>query len=97
MRGPNRKPITFARRLRGDQTDAETVLWNRLRNRQVGGCKFVRQYPIGPYICDFVCRERMIVIEADGGQHADSHHDVIRDRFLQQQGYQVLRSGITTF
>jgi very-short-patch-repair endonuclease len=77
--------------LRGTQTDAETVPWNRLRNRQVAGFKFVRQLPIGPYICDFVCRKRMIVIEVDGGQHAESRRDVIRDRFLREQGYQVLR------
>ena len=91
MRGPNRKAIGFARRLRGDQTDAETALWNRLRSRQIMGHKFVRQFPIGPYICDFVCRERRLVVEADGGQHADSRRDKVRDRFLRDQGYRVLR------
>ncbi|RED36086.1 very-short-patch-repair endonuclease [Rhodopseudomonas thermotolerans] len=91
MRGPSRKTIGFARRLRGNQTDAETMLWNRLRNRQIARHKFVRQCPIGPYICDFVCRERMLVIEVDGGQHAESSKDAVRDDFLRTLGYRVLR------
>jgi very-short-patch-repair endonuclease len=57
MRGRNEKTIRIARRLRVNQTDAETVLWNRIRNRQIDGYKFVRQVPILGYICDFVCRE----------------------------------------
>ena len=69
MRGPDRKATRIARRLRINQTDAETLLWNRIRNRQVDGHKFVRQQPIENYICDFVCRERMLIIEVDGGQH----------------------------
>ncbi|MCD0423886.1 DUF559 domain-containing protein [Rubrivivax sp. JA1024] len=91
MRGPSRKTIGFARRLRGHQTDAETVLWNRLRNRQIAGYKFVRQMPLAPYICDFVCRDQMLVIEVDGGQHAESRRDAVRDDFLHMQGYRVLR------
>jgi very-short-patch-repair endonuclease len=66
MRGRNDKTIRLARRLRANQTDAETVLWNRIRNRQIDGHKFARQVPIGAYICDFVCREKQIVIEVDG-------------------------------
>ena len=58
-----------SRKLRVNQTDAETKLWNRLRNRQINGCKFVRQEPIGRYICDFVCREKLVIVEVDGGQH----------------------------
>jgi len=91
MRGRREKPIRLARRLRVNQTDAETVLWNRLRNRQIDGHKFARQVPIGGYICDFVCREKQIVIEVDGGQHAESAADVIRDRHLTSEGYRVLR------
>jgi very-short-patch-repair endonuclease len=91
MRGHNDKPIRLARRLRVDQTDAETVLWNRIRNRQIDGHKFGRQVPIGNYICDFVCREKQIVIEVDGGQHAESASDVIRDRYLISKCYRVLR------
>ena len=80
-----------SRELRAASTDAETKLWNALRNRQVAGCKFVRQEPIGRYICDFVCREKMLVVEADGGQHLDSKRDEVRDRHLREQGYRVLR------
>jgi len=91
MRCHNEKPIRLARRLRADQTDAETVLWNRIRNRRVDGNKFVRQEPIIGYICDFVCRERKIIIEVDGGQHNESARDAIRDERLGQKGYKVLR------
>jgi very-short-patch-repair endonuclease len=91
MRGPDRKMIRIARRLRVDQTDAETVLWNRLRNRQIDGHKFVRQEPIGGYVCDFVCREKLLIIEVDGGQHSESAADEIRDRRLAEDGYRVLR------
>lgn len=80
-----------SRELRANSTDAETKLWNRLRNRQIAGCKFVRQEPVGRYICDFVCRDRMIVVEADGGQHLESKRDEVRDRYLGEQGYRVLR------
>ncbi|MGM4904131.1 endonuclease domain-containing protein [Tardiphaga sp. 866_E4_N2_1] len=80
-----------SRELRANSTDAETKLWNRLRNRQIAGCKFIRQEPIGRYICDFVCREKMIVIEVDGGQHPESQRDAMRDRYLCEQGYCVLR------
>jgi very-short-patch-repair endonuclease len=91
MRGRNEKTIRIARRLRANQTDAETVLWNRIRNRQIDGHKFARQVPIGGYICDFVCREKQIVIEVDGGQHNESAEDAVRDRYLTSEGYRVLR------
>jgi very-short-patch-repair endonuclease len=91
MRGRNEKSIRLGRRLRANQTDAETVLWNRIRNRQIDGHKFGRQVPIGRYICDFVCREKQIVIEVDGGQHAESSADAIRDNYLIAEGYRVLR------
>jgi len=57
----------------------------------VAGLKFVRQYAIGPYFADFVCREAMLVVELDGGQHADSQHDDRRTAFINSQGYAVLR------
>ena len=91
MRGPDRKMIRIARKLRVNQTDAETVLWNRIRNRQIDGHKFVRQGPIAGYVCDFVCRERLLIVEVDGGQHNESAADVIRDRRLAEDGYRVLR------
>ena len=91
MRGHNEKTVRIARRLRANQTDAETVLWNRIRNRQIDGHKFVRQVPMLGYICDFVCRERRLIVEADGGQHNESAADAIRDRRLMDEGYRVLR------
>jgi very-short-patch-repair endonuclease len=91
MRGHNEKSVRIARRLRANQTDAETVLWNRIRNRQIDGHKFVRQQPILGYVCDFVCREERLVIEVDGGQHNESATDAIRDRRLMDEGYRVLR------
>jgi very-short-patch-repair endonuclease len=91
MRGPDQKLIRIARKLRVNQTDAETVLWNRIRNRQIDGHKFVRQEAIAGYICDFVCRERLLIVEVDGGQHSESTKDAIRDRRLAENGYKVLR------
>ena len=91
MRGQDKKTIRIARRLRVNQTEAETTLWNCLRNRQIDGHKFVRQQPIESYICDFVCREKLVVVEVDGGQHSESASDLIRDRRLIDRGYRVLR------
>jgi very-short-patch-repair endonuclease len=91
MRGRSEKTTRIARRLRVNQTDAETVLWNRIRNRQIDGNKFVRQVPISGYICDFVCRELNLIVEVDGGQHNESASDATRDRRLTEQGYRVLR------
>ena len=91
MRGRKEETTGFARQLRVNQTDAEKVLWNRIRNRQLDGHKFVRQLPISGYICDFVCREKRLVIEVDGGQHNESTADVIRDRRLTEEGYKVIR------
>jgi very-short-patch-repair endonuclease len=80
-----------ARRLRGASTDAEAALWFRLRSRRLDGYKFVRQEPIGPYTVDLICRECRLIIEADGGQHADSAHDVVRDKWLADHNYRILR------
>ncbi|MDH2385144.1 endonuclease domain-containing protein [Bradyrhizobium sp. CER78] len=91
MRGRKEVSIRLARRLRANQTDAEIALWKHLRNRQIDGHKFARQVPIGNYICDFACREKRLVIEVDGGQHAGSAADAIRDRYLADEGYRVLR------
>ena len=91
MRGHSEKSTRLARKLRAHQTDAETVLWDRIRNRQIDGHKFARQVPIGGYICDFVCRERQIVVEVDGGQHNESAADAVRDQYLTEEGYRVLR------
>jgi very-short-patch-repair endonuclease len=80
-----------ARALRGGMTDAERKLWYALRDRRFEKFKFRRQVPVGRFIVDFVCFEARIVIEVDGGQHADSLSDRRRDRWLIGNGFQVLR------
>ena len=91
MRGPKRTIVGKARRLRRKSTDAETKLWFALRDRRLDGHKFIRQDPIGSYIVDFICREKKLVIEVDGGQHSENARDKMRDRNLQREGYRVLR------
>ena len=59
--------LAFARELRRQQTDAEAVMWSLLRDRRLAGCKFRRQYPLGPYVLDFYCQEARLAIELDGG------------------------------
>ena len=78
--------------LRESRTDAEGLLWHYLRNKQLGGYKFRRQQPIGPYIVDFACLPQKLLIELDGGQHAEQHpYDQKRDAFLRAKGYNILR------
>jgi very-short-patch-repair endonuclease len=91
MRGPNRKATSKARTLRQNATDAETKLWFAVRDRRLAGLKFVRQKSIGPYVADFLCRDRNLIIEVDGGQHAESESDQVRDAYLASEGYRVLR------
>jgi very-short-patch-repair endonuclease len=84
--------VAKARTLRRASTEAEKRLWNLLRNRSVAGLKFVRQMPIDPFVADFVCRERMLIIEVDGSQHMDDEaYDRRRTAFLNARGYAVLR------
>ena len=80
-----------AKALRSRQTETEQQLWYHLRARRFMGYKFKRQKPLGPYVVDFVCLKRKLVIELDGGQHADSITDQHRDDWLRNQGYTVLR------
>ena len=81
-----------ARALRRRMTDAERLLWRHLRNRELGGWKFRRQYPVGPFIVDFICVEKNVVIEVDGGQHAENEAlDLKRSAYLNKMGYRVLR------
>ena len=91
MRAANEVKTERARRLRKVSTNAETVLWQQLRSRRLSGFKFVRQEPIGRYTVDFICRERRLIIEVDGGQHADNADDVVRDKWLTAHYYRVLR------
>ena len=80
---------SVARKLRGNSTDAERLLWSRIRSRQLGA-KFVRQFPIGPYIADFACRSARLVIELDGGQHREEI-DASRTATIEAYGYRVIR------
>src|SRR3954469_5684963 len=88
MRGAREARTARARQLRRTQT--ERKLWFRLNNRQLGGCKFVRQEPIGPYIADFACRAPRLIVELEGSQHCESEHRK-RDAYLASLGYRVLR------
>jgi very-short-patch-repair endonuclease/DNA-binding MarR family transcriptional regulator len=81
---------TRVRDLRKSSTKAERALWAQLRDRQLDGHKFRRQQPIGPYVVDFFCLERKLVVEVDGGQHAPEV-DERRTAFLKDAGYRVLR------
>ena len=81
----------LAKNLRKSATDAERLLWKYLRMKQLNGLKFKRQQPIGAFIVDFVCFEKRVVIEIDGGHHSASDKDVMRDDWLSSQGFKVLR------
>jgi very-short-patch-repair endonuclease len=95
MRGQTNPSILrpkLQRRLRLGMTAAEQMLWLRLRMRQIEGCKFRRQHPFGEYILDFVCLERKLVVELDGGQHAETaERDAKRTAWLESAGFIVLR------
>jgi very-short-patch-repair endonuclease len=80
-----------AQRLRKSVTNAEAALWYRLRSRRLNGHKFVRQEPIGPYTVDFICREVRLIVEVDGGQHAENPRDAVRDKWLADRNYRILR------
>ena len=90
MTGYTSQTLLSVQHLRREMTDAERKLWSVLRNPQLGGAKFRRQQPIGPFIADFVCQERRLIVEADGGQHAESAADEGRTAFLEGKGYRVL-------
>ena len=78
------------KQLRTFMTDAERKLWRSQRSRGLGA-KIRRQVPLGPYVADFVCFEAKIIIELDGGQHAGSKSDAVRDGYFAARGYRVLR------
>ena len=81
-----------ARSLRRDSTEAERAFWNQVRDRRLGGHRFGRQVPIGPYIADFVCSTARLVVEVDGGQHQERvTADEQRTQWLEREGYRVLR------
>ena len=95
MRKGEEKSRVHARRLRRDMTNAETILWSRLRRGGLNGQKFRRQHPIGPYIVDFACVQALLVVEVDGATHATPEeiaYDRRRTRFLRKQGWFVYRA-----
>ncbi|MBI4054420.1 MAG: endonuclease domain-containing protein [Candidatus Doudnabacteria bacterium] len=86
------KHTVVARQLRNNMTDAEKMLWYFLRFKNLNSYKFRRQQPIGKYVVDFVCFQNKLIIEIDGGQHVENkQQDMIRDRWLEKQGFKVLR------
>ena len=83
-----------SRELRGRMTDAEQLLWERLRRKQLHGVQFYRQKPIGPYIVDFFAPGAGLIVEVDGSQHAEADHqekDRVRDQCLADEGLLVMR------
>ena len=89
-----------ARALRRNQTFFERKVWVRIRNRQLGGLKFKRQAPVGPYFADFLCEEAALIIELDGDQHGKDEgaaRDVARDAFLGNAGLEVFRDWNNDF
>ena len=94
MRGLRILETRRARALRRDAPAAERIVWRHLRNRQLDGWKFTRQEPIGPYVVDFACREKRLVVEVDGATHSTADElasDSRRTAFLETKGYRVIR------
>ena len=89
--GSLRTEQAFAKQLRRNLTPEEVKLWVALRGRRFENFKFRRQVPIGKYFADFICHERKLIIELDGGQHSESGYDKARDTWLQSAGYRVMR------
>ncbi len=89
----SKKPIrAYARQMRRLPTECEKRFWWRVKDRRLAGHKFKRQVPIGSYIADFLCVERKLIVELDGGQHIDRKaYDRKRDAFLISHGYRVIR------
>ena len=94
MRGSQPWRTNRSRVLRSQPVSAEAKLWAKLRDRRLGGVKFVRQVPVGLYFADFLCRERSVIVEVDGGTHgtdAEIAHNVARSSELARSGYRVFR------
>ena len=94
MRGLRLHEARRSRILRKDAPSAEAKLWAKLRARRLGGFKFVRQEPVGPYFADFACREERLAVEVDGATHSadmERAYDERRDAFFVEQGYRIMR------
>lgn len=85
------KLTAIARKLRTTQTPEEIKLWRYLRSRRFQNYKFRRQFPIDKYVADFICLSKRLIIELDGGQHNQNADDVVRDKYLHDQGLVILR------
>jgi very-short-patch-repair endonuclease len=92
MNSDDETPRDRGRRLRAESTEEERKLWKQLRAKRFSGYKFRRQHRIGPYFADFCCVKRRLVVELDGGQHADQkEQNAARTAYLTEQGYRVIR------
>jgi very-short-patch-repair endonuclease len=88
----NKELTSYSRANRKNQTDVEKILWHHLRNKQIEGLKFRRQYPVGSYILDFYCIESQLAIELDGSQHiGNKSYDTIRSQYFNKLGIEILR------
>ncbi|HYC03398.1 MAG TPA: DUF559 domain-containing protein [Azospirillaceae bacterium] len=94
MRSYEEHATSRARNLRRRQTLGEGLLWREIRNHRLGGLKFRRQAPVGPYIADFLCSDLKLIVEADGAHHSPEK-DFARDKWLKVNGYRVLRFANT--
>jgi very-short-patch-repair endonuclease len=83
--------VYTARLLRNNMTETERRVWSRLRSSQIGGFKFRRQVPVGPYVVDFMCMSERLAIEVDGAGHEDEQRDERKTRWLRGHGYRVIR------
>lgn len=90
-RGGKRNLLPLAKRMRREPTEAEAKLWSMLRGQRLSGLKFKRQEQLGDYIVDFVCFGARLTVEADGSQHAENAGDAVRDMWLKEQGFRVMR------
>ncbi len=90
----DKKLKPFARTLRTNMTDAERLIWSKIRRKQIGDLQFYRQKNIGHYVVDFYCPKEKLIVEIDGGQHYERNgmkEDQERDRYLHNLGFAVLR------
>jgi very-short-patch-repair endonuclease len=90
-RGGTHNLLPLAKKMRREPTEAEAKLWSMLSGKRLGGLKFKRQEQLGDYIVDFVCFSARLIVEADGGQHSENEGDAVRDAWLNEQGFRVLR------
>jgi very-short-patch-repair endonuclease len=88
----SKRPTARSREMRRNMTEAEQRLWYHLRARQVADTRFNSQFPVGPFTCDCVARTPKLIVEVDGGQHAEQERrDVSRSAYLESRGYRVIR------